>query len=45
MKENKRPVTPKKLSRQIVRGQQGINLIERVALTLRNKIDVGAGVF
>lgn len=34
MNRRSRQSTPKKLSRQIVRGQQGINLIERVALAM-----------
>jgi hypothetical protein len=34
MKESKKPATPKKLSRQVVRGQQGVNLIERIALAM-----------
>jgi Domain of unknown function (DUF4365) len=34
LKKRSSKSTPKKLTRQIVRGQQGINLIERVALSM-----------
>ena len=34
MRQVKRQSRPKKLSRQVVRGQQGINLIERVVLAM-----------
>ncbi len=34
MKKNSQPSKPKKLSRQVVRGQQGINFIERIVLAM-----------
>jgi hypothetical protein len=34
MRGKKPPASPKKLSRQAIRGQQGINLVERIALAM-----------